>query len=405
MGFLKACGKPLTRVLAVLTEACLRLGWFPDWCQRAKTVVLNKPGKEPAAYQTPGGYRPIALLPTVGKVVEAVVARKVTEAAEAYGLLPTEQMGNREHRSTELAVRLVVAQAQEAHRQKATASLLQLDISGAFDTVNHTRLLATLRDQGFPRWLVLWVRAWLTGRVASLHFDGQQTEDIPVTAGVPQGSPLSPILFILYIASLYIALKEAHPLISIVGFADDTNLMAFGKSPGANTRQLEGAWKTCLQWAETRGMAFEAEKSELIHFNKGRNQWSEAVNLALPRGEGTSQVKPKKSARFLGVWLDWKLSWKAHCEALSKKLKTQDFALSRIAAKTWGPSLAKAREVYSKCIRSAIAYGASSYHTPTPIGGKPTGPAKTLAKAQNRSLRIVAGAYKSTPIRCLEIET
>ena len=50
MGFLKACGKPLTRVLAVLTEACLRLGWFPDWCQRAKTVVLNKPGKEPAAY-------------------------------------------------------------------------------------------------------------------------------------------------------------------------------------------------------------------------------------------------------------------------------------------------------------------------------------------------------------------
>lgn len=146
MGFLKACGKPLTRVLAVLIEACLRLGWFPDWCQRAKTVVLNKPGKEPAAYQTPGGYRPIALLLTIGKVVEAVVARKVTEAAEAYSLLPAEQMGNREHRSTELAVRLVVAQAQEAHRQKATASLLQLDISGAFDTVNHTRLLATLRD-------------------------------------------------------------------------------------------------------------------------------------------------------------------------------------------------------------------------------------------------------------------
>ena len=122
-------------------------------------------------------------------------------------------------------------------------------------------------------------------------------------------------------------------------------------------------------------------------------------------GEGTSQVKPTESARFLGVWLDWKLSWRAHCKALGKKLKTQDFALSRIAAKTWGPSLAKVREVYSKCIRSAIAYGASSYHTLTPIGGKPTSPAKTLAKAQNRSLRIVAGAYKSTLTRCLETET
>ena len=74
-------------------------------------MVLSKPGKEPAVYQTPGGYRPIALLPTIGKVVEAVVARKVTEAAEAYGLIPPEQMGNREHRSTELAIRLVVAQA------------------------------------------------------------------------------------------------------------------------------------------------------------------------------------------------------------------------------------------------------------------------------------------------------
>jgi hypothetical protein len=122
----------------------LELGWFPAQFKRAKTVVLQKPGKAPAVYRTPGGYRPIALLPTLGKVIEAVVARRITRAAEAYGLLPMEQMGNREHRSTELAIRLVVAQIQEAHRQRATASLLQLDISGAFDTVNYTRLLATL---------------------------------------------------------------------------------------------------------------------------------------------------------------------------------------------------------------------------------------------------------------------
>ncbi len=79
------------------------------------------------------------------------------------------------------------------------------------------------------------MRAWLIERVASLHFDSQQIEDIPVTARVLQGSPFSLIRFILYIASLYTALKEAYPLISIVGFADDTNLIAFGKSLGANT--------------------------------------------------------------------------------------------------------------------------------------------------------------------------
>ncbi len=89
---------------------------------------------------------------------------------------------------------------------------------------------------------------------------------------------------------------------------------------------------------------------------------------------------------------------------MEKKLKTQDFALSRIAAKTWGPGLARAREVYTKCIRSALAYGASSFHTPTAVDRSPEGLAKRLAKAQNRSLRIVAGAYKSTSTRCLETE-
>jgi len=324
-GFLKACGEPLTRILAILTTGCLRLGWFPPRFKVAKTVVLQKPGKPPAAYRTPAGYRPIALLPTIGKVIEVVVARRVTEAAEANGLLPDEQMGNRANRSTELAIRLVVAQIQEAWRQRATASLLQLDISGAFDTVNHTRLLATLRDLGYPKWLVVWVRAWLTDRSAILWFDGEATDPIPVPAGVPQGSPLSPVLFLLYISTLYRVLKEEHPYLGLVGFADDTNLLAFGKTPEANARQLERAWETCLRWARTRGMAFAAEKSELIHFNKGRRQWDRPVNLALPQGGGVSPIQPTKSARFLGVWLDWRLSWAAHKGAVERKLKTQEF--------------------------------------------------------------------------------
>jgi hypothetical protein len=380
------------------------VGWFPPRFKVAKTVVLQKPGKPPAAYQTPAGYRPIALLPTISKVIEAVVAKRVAEAAEANGLLPEEQMGNRAHRSTELAIRLVVAQVQEAWRQRAAASLLQLDISGAFDTVNHPRLLATLRDFGFPRWLVLWTKAWLADRSAILCFDGKATEPIPVTAGVPQGSPLSPVLFLLYISTLYRVLKERHPHLGLVGFADDTNLLAFGRTPEANVRQLEKAWDTCLQWAKTRGMAFAAEKSELVHFNKGRRQWAVPVHLALPQGGGTRPIQPTQSARFLGAWLDWRLQWGAHRMAIEGKLRTQEYALTRITAKTWGPSLAQAREIYTKCIRSAIAYGASSAHTPTPPQGQPQGIAKGLAKAQNRSLRVVTGAYRATPTYTLETE-
>ena len=154
MGFLKACGEPLFEVLAMLATRCFQLGFYPQEFKEAKSIVLPKPGKTPADYKTPDGYRPIALLPTLGKAIEAIMAARVTVVAEQHNLLPDEQMGNRQHRSTEVAVRLVVAQVQEAWRQKATTSLLQLDISAAFDTVNHTRLLNTLREMGFLGWIV-----------------------------------------------------------------------------------------------------------------------------------------------------------------------------------------------------------------------------------------------------------
>ena len=79
-------------------------------------MVLQKPNKHPIAYRTVGSYRLIALLPTLEKVIEAIVAKRITEAAEAYSLLPDEQIGNRAHRSTELAIRLVIAQVHEAWR-------------------------------------------------------------------------------------------------------------------------------------------------------------------------------------------------------------------------------------------------------------------------------------------------
>ena len=93
---------------------------------------------------------------------------------------------------------------------------------------------------------------------------------------------------------------------ALVGFADDTNLLVFCQGP-ANIQQLKAAWDTCLQWADTRGMAFAPKKSELVHFNKGQKQWKDQLDLA-QTGGGTSPVKPAASARFLGVWLYWKLN-------------------------------------------------------------------------------------------------
>lgn len=105
---------------------------------------------------------------------------------------------------------------------------------GACDTVNYTRLLTTLRDLGYPTRLALWVRAWLADCSVILWFDGRAIEPILVRAGVPQGSLLSLVLFLLYISTLYRVLNERYLHLSLVGFVDDTNLRAFRKTPEVN---------------------------------------------------------------------------------------------------------------------------------------------------------------------------
>ena len=395
-GFLKACKGPLAKLLAELATASLRLEHFPTQFRAAKVVVLRKPGKTLAQQQTAGAYRPISLLNAMGKIIETVFSRRLAAAAEAQGLLPETQMGNRPQRSTDLAIKLVVDATHTAWTSRAIATLLQLDIKGAFDTVNHTRLLHTLQLLGFPLWAVRWVHSFLTDRTASLSFDSETTPPLRVTAGVPQGSPLSAILFLLYTASLYTQLQEHTGLIA-VGFADDLNLLAFGKDTQETCRHLEGAWQTCRQWSRTRGMEFAPEKSELIHLTRARTAPTTSIHL------DDQTIQPVQEARFLGVWIDRKLKWKGHLNAIKRKFATQQFALTRLAASTWGCTLLRAREIYTKVIRSAIAYGAGVWHHPTTDRVK--GIARKLATTQSQCLRVITGAYRATPVRFLETET
>jgi hypothetical protein len=148
-------------------------------------------------------------------------------------------------------------------------------------------------------------------------------------------------------------------------------------------------------------MTYNPKKSELLHFTRKRTQPKTKVHLLGPREGG---LAPVTSARFLGVWLDSKLSFQDHGKQIKRKLETQSLALSRLAGKTWGVKLLKAREIYTKVIRSMICYGAGTWHTPTEKGGNMRGIAKKLDTVQSKCLRTVIGAYKATPVRNVETE-
>ena len=131
-------------------------------------------------------------------------------------------------------------------------------------------------------------------------------------------------MFILYIASLYEAIKVDG--VVVIRFVDDTNFLSYNNDITTNCKRLESAWKLCEQWARTRGMRFAPQKSELMHFTRVVKPPQNRVRL------GEAAVTPVESARFLGAWLDRTLRWRRHLKQLKAKMATQQFALTKLAA-------------------------------------------------------------------------
>ena len=152
--------------------------------------------------------------------------------------------------------------------------------------------------------------------------DGEEIGPRKLRAGVPQGSPLSLIQFLLYNEPLLERLESTNLPISPLGFADDINLLAFENTTATNCRALEQAHGICLQWAEKHGMKFALHKYTLTHFTRQRSQDTNAIiNLE------HVTVSPTTLVRILEVLLDSKLNFRAHREATKTKMITQLNAL------------------------------------------------------------------------------
>jgi hypothetical protein len=210
-------------------------------------------------------------LSTIGKAIETLIAKRIGKAADENHLHPDTQMGARAGRSTEMALELLTRQIHTIWSSKwHVATLLLVDISGAFDIVNPIRLLDILRKKRFPYWIVRWVQAFITTWNTTLVIQGHETPPFQVEVGVPQGSPLSPILFLLYIAELHEIYNCPREGLLGIGFSDDTNLLAYSKSIEANCRNLEYVHEKLLQWAQKHRMKFAPRKYELIHFTRSK---------------------------------------------------------------------------------------------------------------------------------------
>ena len=310
-------------------------------------------------------------------------------------------MGARAGRDTLTALELLVEQTHTVWNSgpKWVASLLSLDMAGAFDNASHPRLIHILKSKGLPAKLVAWVYSFLTDRQSSITIRSTTSDPFPIRNGIPQGSLVSPILFLFYNSELITKCTDSGHKASAIGFVDDVNILAWGESTEKNCQTLSRLHNDCISWAKRHGASFAPAKYELIHLTRSPKRFNMAATIQIQE----NQVTPRTVIRVLGVQVDSKLQWGPHIRSIQAKMARQNLALTRVAASTWGATYSKARQVFSAMIRPAITYGAPIWHSVTDIKTRKSHiqKCKTL---QNTGLRTVAGAFRATPIPVLEAE-
>ena len=400
---LQVATETLAPVLTDLFNGCLFSGYCPLHFRESKTVALRKPGKDD--YSDPRAYRPITLLNTLGKALEAIVATRLSYAAEIHELLPSSHFGGRKGQSTETAIHAFLEVTYAAWEQGKTVSMLLMDVAQAYPNVSHLRLIHNLRRRRISAIYTKWILSFLEHRSTTLIVSAYTRPRDTVNTGIPQGSPLSPILYLFYNADLVESLDTGPT--RCFGYIDDVNLIARGETAEENCRTLAEAFNTAEAWAIRHASVFEPKKFKIIHFARLETRaetlaaLKAAENPLMNHGPGITVqghfVKATFAAKFLGVLLDRHLTFEPHLHyaetAASKRLQ----AISAVAGGTWGLQVEDLRRIYTACIASIVLYASSAWLAPGQHGTRwrYSRQLKMLEQLQKNAAKTISGGFRT----------
>ena len=364
------------------------IGYHPKCWKEATGAILKKQGKPD--YSQPKAYRVISLLNCLGKVSERILAQRLGYLAETTTLLHPTQIGGRRKKSAVDAALLLANEVEMSRRLKRKTTTLLLDIKGAFDHVAKNQLLAILQRLQLPANLVSWVSSFLEDKMLRLSFDGQVEEFSKIETGIPQGSPISPILFLIYIRELFPALASS---VITLSYMDDIALTTSSTSLKKNIKILEREATKLYSLGAKNAVEFDLAKTELIHFTTAKE--AKTTTLTLPNQE---VIKPKAVVRWLGIWFDSKLSFKEHVATRVSQARSAFLRMARLANIEKGLSALATRQLYLACVASIADFG-------SPIWWKGQAQFRRSAQAlQNLAIRKILGVFKTAPILPMEVE-
>lgn len=391
---IKLGGIPMASCLLNLANAILQSGLFPSSWKVAKSAILKKAGKPD--YSNPAAYRPIALLSTLGKVIEAVLANRIRSFAETNNLLPPGHYGGRQKHSTTDALLHLTAWTKNKWREKKVVGVLFVDVQAAFPTVNPTRLCNTLEKMGFCPLITRLLFNYLSNRKTTINFGSFESEPKDLSIGLPQGSPLSVILYILYNSSLLEQIQDMQDTISL-GFIDDVAFATAHTNLDKMVDNLQILARRELRWGSKHGAAFDKKKSQWLLFTKRRLKGLPTPTIKL----GDEILEPQSHIKWLGVTLDPKLSFNLHGRAAEKKGTAVLLRLSSISKKGWGIPVDQFLKLTTSLVHSRTDYACQIWHS----FGSNSSTTKALQRVDNFAQRLALGALRSHPLIFLKHDT
>lgn len=372
--------------ITALFQSSVSSGYLPEQWRHAKIIPLRKPDKPD--YAVAKAWRPISLLSTLGKTLEAVIAERLSFLAEHHSLLPQNHYGARRRRSAEQALLLLQDRIYNAWRSHRVLSLVSFDVKGAYNGVYKERLTQRLRARGVPEAITKWTLAFCSNRTASITVNGQESEKMELgNPGLPQGSPLSPILFLFYNADL--VQRPINNRGGAVAFVDDYTAWVEGPSAAQNMTALEKIVEEALQWERRSGATFEGDKTALIHFTRTDRRSTE-----VPLNVKDQLVNPSKHIKLLGVIFDAELRFREHvARAVNRGLRAA-LALSRLRALLPDTT----RRLFTAMVAPVVDYGSAVW------GHAPAASASAFNMIQKIGAKAVIGAFKSVAREVAEAE-
>lgn len=353
-----------------IINAVFRLGYFPVQLKVAEVIMIPKAGKPLEDIES---YRPISLLPVIGKIIEKILLLRLKPILQSQNLIPDHQFGFRDSHATVEQVNRMVKTIRTAFEEKKYCSAVFLDISQAFDKVWHTGLLYKLK-KNLPYPFFEIIRSYLECRYFYVKVNGNQTNLHDIKSGIPQGSVLGPLLYTLFTADL-----PTRENTVTATFADDTALLSTHQDPIVASENLQAHIEKIQDWCQSWRLKVNANKSVHVTFTLrvGTCPRVKINNAEIPQSD---------SAKYLGIHLDRRLTWQKHIMTKRKQLGLRLTSMYWLMGRNSKLLLDNKLLLYNAILKPIWTYGAELWGSASKTN------LKIIQRFQSKCLRLIADA-------------